>query len=263
MSIFPDPSLAPIVTRNRRRVYATPDGEFPSVTTINKTIGLGTEGLIAWSASLERAACLEAAVEVYAEGDHEDGPSAFKAAVEARIGTAKQHQLALNRAADIGTAIHGMVQWHLRGELGLERGPEPELAQEARWGFDAWKDWWKSSGLKVVATEQPIWDKVGRYAGTIDIIAEDSSGSLLVVDTKSSKAIYDEHHVQVSAYINAARNWAPIKEGLIVRVPKVATDKGFETKWLGTLQDRKVSEADLFRCFMAARTLYAVLVEKP
>jgi hypothetical protein len=260
---FPNPALAPIITKNRKRFYRTPDGDFPSVTTINKVLGLAQEGLIAWSANMERAACLEAATEVFASGEHEDGPAGFRAAVEAHIGPSKQHQLALNKAADIGTAIHGQIQWYLRGLLGLTRAAEPPvLTTEAQWGFAAWLEWWKGAGLTVLATEQPVWDAEYRYAGTIDIVAQDASGRIGVVDTKSSKGIYDEYHLQVAAYMHAARNFSPIEWGMITRVPKVVGDVGIETKWLGNLYARTLTEAQLFESFTHARALYGMLVEE-
>jgi hypothetical protein len=258
---FCKPEDAPIITKNRRRFYRTPDGDFPSVTTVNKVLGLAGEALIAWSANLERSACLEAATEVFANGDF-DGPDGFRSAVEERIGTARQHQVALTKASDIGTVIHAMIQWQLRGEMGLPQGLEPTLPDACQWGYMAWQDWWKASGLKIIATEQPVWDKVHRYAGTIDAVCENEKGQIGVVDFKSSKGIYDEYHIQVAAYMHAARNFSPIEWGLIVRVPKVVTDASFETKPLGNLYKGTLSEKQLREAFFAARTLWGIMVER-
>src|SRR3990172_8331262 len=109
---FPDPKTCQIAP-GRTRYYKTPDGNFPSVTTILKVLGLSTNALIAWSARVEREAILEACAEVYAEGT-EGGPADFAAMVEARIGQAKQHQKILAQAGDIGTLIHQAVQHRLQ-----------------------------------------------------------------------------------------------------------------------------------------------------
>lgn len=251
---FPDPSVAPIIGGRSRR-YRTPDGDFPSVTTILRVLGLGTEGLIAWSAREERKAVLEACGDVFSEGI-EGGPGEFIAAVEERIGAARQHQKLLAKAAEVGTSIHQEIQRRTRKMLGLPTGIEPPLSDPALWAVMAWEDWLKNSGLRPVRCEQPVWDKEQRYAGTIDLLAYDAEGRLGIVDYKSSKGIYDDHHIQVAAYAHAAKNFAPIEWNTIVRVPKNTDDPSFETRPLGKLYDRVLTEESLYRVFVGARMVY-------
>lgn len=264
---FPAPETLPIITKNRSRLYQTPIGLLPSVTTILQVLGLSKGALIAWSAREERKACLEAAAEVYAEGKHEDGPAGFASAVEARIGHAKQHQKQLQAAGEIGTAIHEAIRAYLNGLIDPDRRgiQEKALADQVLWGFMAFEDWWKGSGLRAVLTEQPVyreWVGHGGYGGTVDLLALDTQGDLGIVDFKTGKGIYDEHHLQVAAYWKAAESWGPISWATIVRLPKNINDPAFEVKDLGVMYDSKMNLEQLYQTFCAAGVIHSLLVMK-
>jgi hypothetical protein len=188
------------------------------------------------------------------------GPAEFVAAVETRIGPARQHQRLITKAADIGTATHALVAWTLKTMLGVPAGDKPIVSDASLWSFMAWEDWWNKAGLKPVRVEQPVWDVSMGYAGTLDLVAEHPTDGLGVMDLKTSKYLYAEHHVQVSAYLHAGRNYADLRWGKIVRVPKSQDDPAFEVKDLGHLYDRTVSEGDLFEVFKSALNIYRVLV---
>ena len=55
------------------------------------------------------------------------------------------------------------------------------LFRSALIGFMAWEDWWKDSGLKAVRSEQMLWDAEDESAGTLDLIAEDADGAMVLV----------------------------------------------------------------------------------
>lgn len=243
------------------RGYKTPDGEFQRVTRFLKVLGLGTDALVKWSANEERKACLEACANVFSEGV-EGGPAEFAAAVEARIGPARQHQKILTKAAEIGTSIHEAIHQFLKGELGLPRGPQVALNDTATWALMAFEDWWRSAGLKAVRMEQPVWSPEDGYAGTIDLVAEHPDDGMGVVDFKSSKYIYDEHHLQVAAYMHAGRRHADLRWAKVVRVPKSTADPAFEVKDLGHMYDRVLTEDQLMAAYRAALTVYNLLVAK-
>lgn len=264
---FPDPATAPIGTVNRQRVYKTPEGDFPSVTTILKVLGLGTEGLIRWSANIERAAVLEAAAEVVA-GGFDGSPDSFLHLVEAKLGSSRQHQMQKDRAANIGTLTHQAVQRKLDIMLGKPVGPEPVLLEQSQLAVMAWEDWWKGSRLIPFKTEQPVWDRKLRYAGTIDCLAYDEHGDLGLLDLKTSKGIYDDQHLQVAGYWHAALNFADVRWARIVRIPKTLEDplfktaQPFEVRVLGDLYERQLTFGQLFEAFAAARLAYQHLMEK-
>ena len=65
--------------------------------------------------------------------------------------------------------------------------------------FVAWREETKP---EIVATEITIFDEKYGYAGTIDLVCR-IDGVLYVVDFKTSKQIWREHELQVSAYRHA------------------------------------------------------------
>lgn len=264
---FPDISATQMMAGRSRR-YRTPDGEFPSVTTILKVLGLATEGLIKWSANEERKAVLEACAEVFAEGV-DGGPAEFADAVEQRIGKARAHQKQLTKGAEVGSAIHQEIQRQTMMMLGgpvTMPGPMPDAAQLA---VMAWSDWLKDSGLRPFRAEQTVWDAELGYAGTIDLLAYDPNDDLILADYKSSKGIYDDFHLQVGAYLKAARNFAPVKRAIIVRFPKDLSDPIFKTagppievKELGQMYDRTLTEEQLYHAFTGAKMAWDMLIRK-
>lgn len=254
---WPDPANVSI----RKNIYwqgTLPRG--PRVTTVNKMLGLGVEGLISWSGKVERAACLEACAEVCASDETPDSPGDFVAAVLERLGKARAHQKELTKASDIGTAVHRMIQWKLRTELGEDAGAEPPMSDPATVAFMSWSDWWVHSGLKAVRVEQPVWDEEHFYAGTVDLIAEGDSG-LELWDWKSSTGVYETHHIQVAAYVHAANRWAPIAPGGIVRLPKsLDGDLKVSIHRLGEMYGgKRLTQEQLFRVFLNNLSSYNLL----
>jgi hypothetical protein len=256
---FPDPRTIPII----RHRYRTPEGDFPRVTTVLKVLGLGTDALMRWAAEIEKKSAVMAAVDVYAEGKHGEGPAEFALAIEERLGSAKQHVVELAKAAEIGTATHEKVKWDMKQLLGVPAGPEPPCLDRSLWAWMAFDTWWKASGLKVLASEQPIYDTTLKVAGTLDIYAEDERGRPGIVDLKTSKYIYAEHHLQVAAYCHLARNFVPVEWAKIVRVPKKIDDPEFEVVELGKLYDRTLTEEQLIDAFRAAMVAWKTLILKP
>jgi hypothetical protein len=259
---WPAPGSTAYVSKPGGRHYKSMTGDFPDplvgVTSILKVIGLGTEGLIKWSANEERKACLDACGTVYgdwAKNGIRLSAGEFSMAVESNLGPARSHQKQLTKAADIGTAAHAAISdWLTTGKM------SGDLSDASLWAVMSFQDWWKESGLKVVRSEQPVWDVTLGYAGTVDIIAQAPDGSLGVLDIKSSKGVYETHHLQVAAYMHAARNWAPIQWGKIVRVPKTSDETRIEVKDLGDCYSRKLTESDLMEAFKAALTAWRVLL---
>lgn len=243
--------------------YLTPEGDFPRVTGVLKAYGGGTEGLISWSAKAERTACLEACAEVYASPETPPGPAEFAAAVEARLGAARAHQKKLAKAAEIGTSIHAMIQWTLRGELGEDPGQKPILSDPAEVAFMSWQDWWRAKGRVPIRIEQPVWDPVLGYAGTVDLIAEGPDG-LELWDWKSSAGVYETHHIQAAAYIHAANRWAPVRAGGIAHLPKDIDAKDLTVKevaighmWGG----RVLTQDEMMSAFRSALNLWNLLMK--
>jgi len=266
------------------KFYMTPAGQRSRVTKVLKVVGTGYEYITNWAVGTERTAVLNAAVESMLEGEF-NGPQEFQMDIEARLTGARQHVKELAKAGEIGTSIHQMIQWQLRQELGEEAGPAPVLSDAAQWGFMAWQDWYKNARIRPVRIEQPVWeeDRVladgtvipGDVAGTIDLVSESlDDGSLGVEDWKSSKHIYDTHHLQVGRYVDMAERMLGviIPRARIVKIPKTIGDDAIVVRALGDMTydytksgrryvgGRKLTRTQLTAAFDAALTLHKTLV---
>lgn len=251
---WPNPATVPIKGKGKSRRYLTPDGEFPGPTTILKVLGLSTEALIAWSANEEREAVLAAMVDVMARGHQPLG--SLQLAIRNELGKVRAHQRIFAKAAEIGTEAHQAIRATLLGE------PVNPLSVPAAIAWNAARDWWSTSGLKVIRTEQPVWDANLGYAGTIDYVAEHPEDGLGVLDLKTSAGIYPEHHLQVASYLRAGRNFADLRWGLILKVPKTK-DGEFEVRDLGEQAgpgSTDLTEEQLMTAFLAAFEAWKILV---
>ena len=106
-------------------------------------------------------------------------------------------------AADAGTLVHAWVDAFV---CGREREPVPNtvaslMLDKAESGFGAFKHWWDMSRVEIIATEQQLVSEDYRYGGTPDAIGK-INNALVVIDWKTSNAIYSEMLVQLAAYAN-------------------------------------------------------------
>ncbi len=154
----------------------------------------------------------------------------------------KQHRIFKKKAADIGTEIHQWVSdWIL--------GKKPEMPDNEKVinGITAFLQFQKEHKLKWLKSESYIYSKKHNYAGILDAIAIEGK-DLVLVDFKSSNAIYPEMFLQVAGYKIAYEEEMGkiIDKRIIVRFGK--EDGNFEVKELdGDKQDEKA--------FLAALTL--------
>lgn len=131
-------------------------------------------------------------------------------------------EAARQSAADIGTIAHALCEAHLRGMKLDTANLVPEMLSKAETGFLRFLEFWDKEGLTVVALERPMVSERMQVGGTLDILARRSDGRLVLVDIKTSKAIYDEMLVQTATY---AAIWEELEnevvdEVMIVRIGK-------------------------------------------
>ena len=200
------PALAQNV-RGKGRHYQAPDGELvPSVTNV---IGiLDKPALPRWAAKMvaERAMVMKASLAKMDDGDIVD---TLKAAPWQRS----------SRAADRGTDIHA----YLEARLNLWE-PE-ELSDDAMPYKDAADAWLDECGpTEVLGTEVTLFNPA--YAGTTDLIMR-RGDRMVIADFKTSKAIYDEAALQLSAlfgcYTDADGKTVPwrAEDGAVMETPEL------------------------------------------
>jgi hypothetical protein len=233
------------------RFYLVDDQAFPSVTHILQCIG--KPALINWAANQERTLVTEAAADLYedlAKITQQMPRTAYITTLQARLGKTKAHRRELEKASEIGTQVHALIEWNLRRELGQQVGPEPRVQDDAQWAFMSYQDWANSVQLKPRFIEQTVFSRTYGYAGTMDLLA-DVNGILTLIDFKTGKAIYGEAHLQNVAYQMALREMGHSvpNAGLVVRLPKIQNDPAFETQQVPMVEE-------VFPVFLAVKQLW-------
>lgn len=173
------------------RVYETPYGILPSVTTVLAQLDK-SGALMGW------------AVKVMAEylktlADPRGHILITKDEADAIFKKAKAyHKEISEKALDIGSGVHNAIEVHLKGQpvAGLLQA-DPRLVLP----YNAFLSWQKDNNFKFIASERKVCSPL-KFAGTLDGLAE-RNGKLWLIDFKTSKAIYPEYVMQCGAYRQA------------------------------------------------------------
>jgi hypothetical protein len=108
-------------------------------------------------------------------------------------------------AADIGTMAHSMVETFINGDdpYKVLEGVNPEHAAKATLAFNNFLNWQKQTNIKIISKYQEILmvSEQYRYGGTPDAIGE-LDGKLILLDWKTSNAVYQDYLIQLAAYKN-------------------------------------------------------------
>lgn len=257
---LPDQDSIQLVRSKGQQVYRVQiDGaaprDFPRTTHVIDYLDLKgangqrrSENLIKWAANQEREAVIEAVVMAAEQTPYVPGQRIthreFKEGIEKRLGPARKHQKLLEKAGEIGTAVHKAIQAY------TNHGSTAEITEEVAPAFHQWLTWRDTSGLKTLAVEIKIYEPERGYAGTIDEIAE--AEGVEIVDYKTSAGVYLEHHIQLAAYREALmrRIGEPVR-ARIIHLPKKKGDH-LSVHELGHINGKVYSPEQLMRFFDAA-----------
>lgn len=151
-------------------------------------------------------------------------------------------------AADLGTKAHAYIDVIVKG------GQPGALDNDILRPVSAFADWWKSCGITLLAGDTKVASLVHQYGGSLDAVGWDVvRGCLVVLDWKTSKAVYAEYALQVAAYVRAFEEQfgVVVPRAIIVRFAKdgaTAGSSGFE---VCELRDIEKS----FQAFLRAKEL--------
>ncbi len=102
------------------------------------------------------------------------------------------------KAADIGTVAHAMIEADLK-EKDFDTGKyETDMIDKAGTAYAAWLEWKALVSFKLLESEISLISEKHQYGGTIDIVAVKNVTA--IVDLKTSKNVYPDHKIQISAY---------------------------------------------------------------
>jgi predicted RecB family nuclease len=82
---------------------------------------------------------------------------------------------------------------------------ESELTYEELLCVKSFLDWRNTVKLEVIAAETTVFSEIHGYAGTVDLICR-IDGQPYIVDFKTSKYVWKEYELQISAYRAAIEN---------------------------------------------------------
>lgn len=149
-------------------------------------------------------------------------------------------------AADLGTQAHAMIDLIVRGQEAAEL---PEAIQAP---VNAFREWWKSSGIQIVLGDTKVASRKFGYGGSLDALGW-RNGKFLILDWKTSSGLYNEYALQVAAYAQAfSETYGCIcEEAIVVR---------FGKKWPIEFEKKQVADLQFsFRAFLAAKELKEAL----
>lgn len=122
------------------------------------------------------------------------------------------------QAALAGTIAHDMIETFILGqhpesnadvvaaEIGLKYGagnvdgPSVEVLKNARNAFSQALEWFANTNIKVTHTELGLMSKVHKFGGTLDAVGTDAKGRVILLDWKTSNAVYGDYLYQLAAY---------------------------------------------------------------
>lgn len=156
-------------------------------------------------------------------------------------------------ALNIGTITHEWVEGAVNWKLGEGEIPQMPQQEEAVNAIHAFKDWVGQNVVEWKSSEEKLYHRKYKYAGTVDARAI-INGEYCVIDWKTSKAVYPEYHLQVAAYAKAVEDihGIPVDATYILRCDK-ATGR-FEAV-------RSTAIEENFEAYLAALKLFRRMKE--
>ena len=185
-----------LIEKRNQHFYKTPEGIFPSSTTI---LGiLNKPALMPWAVKMT-VAYLNKRLDDIKSGKLE----LTKENSSALLNEAKLHHKDIAfEAVEIGTRVHAMIENHVNGKEPPEMDiyiVEKELVS-VRKSYQAYLDWENEYSFELIGSEVPIYSIAWNgYGGTLDIVAY-LDGKRYIIDLKTSSGIYDEYAMQIASY---------------------------------------------------------------
>jgi len=188
---------------------AAPDG----VTTVcNGTIP--KFNLIDWAGRVCAQAVRDGCLSVLAKTGMFPEQSAFLTICEAAETT---HNFIRDDAGTAGSAVHDLIERHLRGEAYALPTDE-----NVRNGYNAFLSWFHQTDIEILETERLIYSEEYFYCGKTDLVGR-RNGKLLVCDFKTGNtAGYESEWYQLAGYAVAIEEETgdKIESGLLVHLDK-------------------------------------------
>ncbi|MBN19492.1 MAG: hypothetical protein CL758_08480 [Chloroflexi bacterium] len=134
-------------------------------------------------------------------------------------------------AADFGTYAHHLIESIIKGE-------NPQIPKEYTETINSFFKWRNQFNIDILFSEICVYSKKYSVAGTLDAIGI-KDNKIILVDWKTSKALYPEYALQAGGYICCLEDMTnnEINEGWIVRLGKSSPE--FEVKAINIENSKK------------------------
>jgi hypothetical protein len=236
------------IYRDGRHRYHTPIGIIPSVTGITGILDK-SNALIPWAVNVTCD---------YIINNWNERDGILKLVSRARMESTRVKR----EAADIGTAVHDLVEVWIKKRLGENVEYDQSALQDAnvKSAFSAFLKWAEQVRLDPILSERMVWSKEWEYAGTLDLVGwmqphPYSEPKLFLCDVKSSKGFYPQQMAtQLVAYEKALMERPPAGLGApIFGLGVIRLDKECgEPEW----HDCTAMREGAWETFAAMRNLY-------
>jgi len=157
-----------------------------------------------------------------------------------------------DKAAEAGTIAHDLIECHVLGRARPQIVCDAALLTKAENALAQFKEWQELSRIEIVATERSYVSERYQFGGTVDAIGRDVRGRIVLIDYKTSNAVYSDFLIQLAAYALLLEECDPQftpQSFHLLRVSKEAAD--FAHHHYGELEEAK-------RAFLLMRELYAL-----
>ena len=153
-----------------------------------------------------------------------------------------------DQAGDTGTLVHYLILCQLKGEEPDLSYYTPQDLASASSPMNKFNEWLKGKDIKPILLETPLVSEIWNFGGMPDFYGV-VDGSLMLLDFKTGKEVYQEAFCQVAAYKRLLEELGhDIEYVKILRIGKSA-DEGFEERATGNLENH-------WKIFLACQQIY-------
>lgn len=142
-------------------------------------------------------------------------------------------------ACEAGTLAHDLIEAFVLCKPASEL-PDSDIGKRAHNAYCQFLEWKDQTKIQVIATEKAYVSERHQFGGTVDAIGRDMKGRIVLLDWKTSNAVYSDMLIQLAAYAllleERIPEWTP--QGFhLLRVAKENAD--FAHHFYGELEKEK------------------------
>lgn len=157
-----------------------------------------------------------------------------------------------DKAALAGNIAHDMIECDILKRDRPVFVCDAELLVKAENAFNQFKEWQEQTRIEIVSTERSFVSERYQFGGTIDAIGRDMKGRIVLVDWKTSAAVYQDYLIQLAAYSLLLEECQPELTPTAFHLLRVAKESAdFAHHYFGELEQAK-------EAFILMRRLYDI-----